>query len=282
MRGSSADRPDSDADDSDGPEDEDNDGEEEDEEDSQAESGLSATPSVSASPQHFGGASQPDVAPSSLLAQMSISSSQQTPPPPPPPLPPPPPSQTSQAQTSAPAQPPAQNLPQAPSVGPTDPSDLDSVAMLSPLSPTKQMTISAMIVSPTTTASFTHYPHATPATFATATTTTSVAPSSSCSDPHGSDTESVHMMSPVSPCRQMSIDYPDFDVPPSPPAPGKGSAKLGQVRPPESSRSLFVCPSHLPAPLLHVCQCLCPSSYPCSCPYPCFESRMPGASAKLL
>lgn len=224
MRGSSTDRPDSDADDSDGPEDEDNDGEEEDEEDSQAESGLSATPSVSASPQHFGGASQPDVAPSSLLAQMSISSSQQTPPPPPPP----PPSQTSQSQTSAPAKPPAQNLPQAPSVGPTDPSDLDSVAMLSPLSPTKQMTISAMIVSPTTTASFTHYPLATSATFATATTTTSVAPSSSSSDPHGSDTESVHMMSPVSPCRQMSIDYPDFDVPPSPPAPGKGSSKLGQ------------------------------------------------------
>lgn len=44
-----------------------------------------------------------------------------------------------------------------------------------------------------------------------------------------SDTESVHMMSPVSPCRQMSIDYPDFDVPPSPPALAKGS-KQGQVR----------------------------------------------------
>uniref|UniRef100_A0A674N0T0 HIVEP zinc finger 1 n=1 Tax=Takifugu rubripes TaxID=31033 RepID=A0A674N0T0_TAKRU len=42
-----------------------------------------------------------------------------------------------------------------------------------------------------------------------------------------SDTESVHMMSPVSPCRQMSIDYPDFDVPPSPPALAKGS-KQGQ------------------------------------------------------
>ncbi|KAK2830640.1 hypothetical protein Q5P01_018571 [Channa striata] len=45
-----------------------------------------------------------------------------------------------------------------------------------------------------------------------------------------SDTESVHMMSPVSPCRQMSIDYPDFDVPPSPPVPGKGT-KLGQETP---------------------------------------------------
>lgn len=282
MRGGSADRPDSDADDSDGPEDEDNDGEEEDEEDSQAESGLSATPSVSASPQHFSGAAQLDVAPSSLLAQMSISSSQQTSTPPPLP-PPPPPSQTPQAQTFTPAQPPAQNLPQTPFVDPTDPSDLDSVAMLSPVSPTKQMTISAMILSPTTTASFTHYPLATPTTFTTATaTTTSVAPSSSSSDPHSSDTESVHMMSPMSPCRQMSIDYPDFDVPPSPPAPGKGFAKLGQVRPSESSRSVFVCPSHPPVPLLHVCQCLCPYPYPCSCPYPCFESCMPGASAKLL
>ncbi|XP_041932191.1 zinc finger protein 40 [Alosa sapidissima] len=218
-RGSSADRPDSDGDDSDGPEDEDNDGEEEDEEDSQAESGLSATPSVSASPQHFGGA-QHDVAPSSLLAQMSISSSQLTPPPPPPP---PPPSQLPHTHTHA--LPHTQNMPQTPSA---DPCDSDSVAMLSPVSPTKQMTISAMILSPTTTSSFTHYPLATHTTFATATTTSVIAPSSSSSDPHGSDTESVHMMSPVSPCRQMSIDYPDFDVPPSPPAPGKGSAKLGQ------------------------------------------------------
>lgn len=45
-----------------------------------------------------------------------------------------------------------------------------------------------------------------------------------------SDTESVHMTSPVSPCRQMSIDYPDSDVPPSPPALVKGG-RLGQVRP---------------------------------------------------
>ncbi|XP_072227282.1 zinc finger protein 40 [Leuresthes tenuis] len=43
------------------------------------------------------------------------------------------------------------------------------------------------------------------------------------SDSYASDPESVHMMSPVSPCRQMSIDYPDFDVPFSPPVPGKGS-----------------------------------------------------------
>ncbi|KAK3511770.1 hypothetical protein QTP70_021805, partial [Hemibagrus guttatus] len=71
-RAGNADRPDSDGDDSDGPDDEDNDGEEEDEEDSQAESGLSATPSVSASPQHLQ-SSQTDPAPSSLLAQMSIS-----------------------------------------------------------------------------------------------------------------------------------------------------------------------------------------------------------------
>ncbi|XP_037331060.2 zinc finger protein 40 [Pungitius pungitius] len=54
-----------------------------------------------------------------------------------------------------------------------------------------------------------------------------VLPIATTSDPYTSDTESVHMMSPVSPCRQMSIDYPDFDVPPSPPVPGKGS-KLSQ------------------------------------------------------
>lgn len=50
-----------------------------------------------------------------------------------------------------------------------------------------------------------------------------------------SDTESVHMMSPVSPCRQMSIDYPDLDLPPSPPAAGK-SSKLSQVRPSSAPR----------------------------------------------
>lgn len=49
------------------------------------------------------------------------------------------------------------------------------------------------------------------------------------SESNSSDTESVHMMSPVSPCRQMSIDYPDPDVPPSPPMPSKSSSS-GQVR----------------------------------------------------
>ena len=74
------------------------------------------------------------------------------------------------------------------------------------------------------------------------------------SDPFASDTESVHMMSPVSPCRQMSIDYPDFDLPPSPPAPAKGS-KLGQVRP-MRSHCLSLCPS------------LSVSLHFLSCPYP--------------
>ncbi|XP_077404561.1 zinc finger protein 40 isoform X2 [Vanacampus margaritifer] len=41
-------------------------------------------------------------------------------------------------------------------------------------------------------------------------------------DSNFSDTESVHMMSPVSPCRQMSIDYPDCDGPLSPPVTGTG------------------------------------------------------------
>lgn len=49
-------------------------------------------------------------------------------------------------------------------------------------------------------------------------------------DSYTSDPESVHMMSPVSPCRQMSIDYPDFDCPFSPPVSNK-SSKLVQVRP---------------------------------------------------
>ncbi|XP_057683343.1 zinc finger protein 40 isoform X2 [Corythoichthys intestinalis] len=39
-------------------------------------------------------------------------------------------------------------------------------------------------------------------------------------DSNFSDTESVHMMSPVSPCRQMSIDYPDCEGPFSPPGTG--------------------------------------------------------------
>ncbi|XP_063041201.1 zinc finger protein 40 isoform X2 [Engraulis encrasicolus] len=224
-RGHGADRPDSDGDDSDGPEDEDNDGEEEDEEDSQAESGLSATPSVSASPQHLGSAA-PDMAPSSLLAQMTISSSQ------------------------PPSAPPAQfhtDLPASPQTRSVAESESDSVAMLSPISPTKQMSISAMIPGPSPAvaiaATFTHYPFTTPSATTTSMAFTSCSSSSmaftSCSsfsaaaaaaaDLHGSDTESVHMMSPVSPCRQMSIDYPDFDVPASPPSTtsGKGS-KLSQ------------------------------------------------------
>ncbi|XP_029369433.1 zinc finger protein 40 isoform X2 [Echeneis naucrates] len=70
---SSADRQDSDGDDSDGPDDEENDDNDEEEEDSQAESGLSTNPSVSASPQHIP-SREADVPPSTLLAQMSISS----------------------------------------------------------------------------------------------------------------------------------------------------------------------------------------------------------------
>ncbi|KAM7384590.1 hypothetical protein PAMA_011787 [Pampus argenteus] len=70
---SSADRQDSDGDDSDGPDDEDNDDNEEEEEDSQAESGLSTNPSVSASPQHIP-SKEAEIPPSTLLAQMSISS----------------------------------------------------------------------------------------------------------------------------------------------------------------------------------------------------------------
>lgn len=114
-RAGSADRQDSDGDDSDGPDDEDNDGEEEDEEDSQAESGLSATPSVSASPQHLP-ANQADIDPSSLLAQMSIS-------PNPTPAPQPP---ASDSQTS----------------------DIESVAMTSPVSLVRQISISAFCSSP--------------------------------------------------------------------------------------------------------------------------------------
>ncbi|KAI4883287.1 hypothetical protein NFI96_021028, partial [Prochilodus magdalenae] len=116
-RAGSADRQDSDGDESDGPDDEDNDGEEEDEEDSQAESGVSATPSVSASPQHLP-SSQADPAPSSLLAQMSIS------PNPRPAL-----------------------LPQA-SASESQASDTDLVAMTSPVSLVRQMSISASCSSP--------------------------------------------------------------------------------------------------------------------------------------
>ncbi|XP_076865628.1 zinc finger protein 40 [Brachyhypopomus gauderio] len=125
-RAGGADRPDSDGDDSDGPDDEDNDGEEEDEDDSQAESGLSATPSVSASPQHFS-SGQADPVPSSLLAQMSISPS---------------PHPTPQAPASE-----------------YQASDTESVAMTSPVSLVKQMSISASCSSPgPSPPSFTSYP----------------------------------------------------------------------------------------------------------------------------
>lgn len=91
-------------------------------------------------------------------------------------------------------------------------------------------------------------------------------PVATTSESYTSDTESVHMMSPVSPCRQMSIDYPDFDVPPSPPVQGKGS-KIGQVRP-LFSHCVPLHPS-LSASLL-------------SYPYPYFDSCMQGTSTKLL
>ncbi|XP_077447165.1 zinc finger protein 40 [Stigmatopora argus] len=42
-------------------------------------------------------------------------------------------------------------------------------------------------------------------------------PAVAVADSNFSDAESVHMMSPVSPCGQMSIDYPDCDGPLSPP-----------------------------------------------------------------
>ncbi|XP_051519373.1 zinc finger protein 40-like isoform X2 [Myxocyprinus asiaticus] len=128
-RAGSADRQDSDGDDSDGPDDEDNDGEEEDEEDSQAESGLSATPSVSASPQHLP-ANQADMAPSSLLAQMSIS-----------------PNPTPGPQHQLPTASDSQN------------SDSEFVAMTSPISLVRQMSISASCSSPSPSpAPFTSHP----------------------------------------------------------------------------------------------------------------------------
>lgn len=166
---SSADRQDSDGDDSDGPDDEENDDNDEEEEDSQAESGLSTNPSVSASPQHLP-SREAEVPPSSLLAQMSISSVS------------------------------------LPSYQPAVPgSDPEAVPSMSPAYLNKQCYATVPL------------PYCPPAI---ATTT-----SESCT----SDTESVHMMSPVSPCRQMSIDYPDLDIPTSPPVLGK-TTKPGQVR----------------------------------------------------
>lgn len=137
------------------------------------------------------------------------------------------------------------SLPPAPEPRPSDSSD--SAPMMSPVSLTKQASMSGSCCSPVP------LPYSPP-------------PVATTSDSYTSDTESVHMMSPVSPCRQMSIDYPDFDVPPSPPVPGKGS-KPGQVRPMYSH-----CVSlHRSMPATRL-----------SYPYPYFESCMRGTSTKLL
>uniref|UniRef100_A0A673LN22 HIVEP zinc finger 1 n=1 Tax=Sinocyclocheilus rhinocerous TaxID=307959 RepID=A0A673LN22_9TELE len=130
-------------DDSDGPDDEDNDGEEEDEEDSQAESGLSAAPSVSASPQHLP-ANQADMAPSYLLAKMSITSDSQT-------------SDTESvamtspvllvrqmsisASCSSPGPCPTSFTSNPAPASESHTSDTDSVHMMSPVSPCRQMSI---------------------------------------------------------------------------------------------------------------------------------------------
>uniref|UniRef100_A0A8C6WHE0 Zinc finger protein 40 n=1 Tax=Neogobius melanostomus TaxID=47308 RepID=A0A8C6WHE0_9GOBI len=77
-----------------------------------------------------------------------------------------------------------------------------------------------------------------------------VPPSATAAPPGGaagelSDTESVHMMSPVSPCRQMSIDFPDFEVPPSPPAPASKTTKSAQLSfPVDRSTQTSCLPAH--------------------------------------
>ncbi|XP_061111789.1 zinc finger protein 40 [Conger conger] len=167
----STDRPGSDGEDSDGVEDEDNDGEDEDEEDSQAESGLSATPSVSASPQHLP-AVPLDALPSALLAQMSISAA--SPGSAPLSLPPPPCSDSQASDTeSVTMMSPVSVVSPSPAYlsFPTFPismvsaplsfplpttadahsSDTESVTMMSPVSPCRQMSIDYPDVdSPTT------------------------------------------------------------------------------------------------------------------------------------
>lgn len=127
------------------------------------------------------------------------------------------------------------------------PLSLDSVPLMSPMYLSKQISASGSRCSPMP-------------------LPTSPPPVATTSESCTSDTESVQMMSPVSPCRQMSIDYPDFDVPPSPPVPGKGS-KLGQVR------SMY---SHCVS--LHPSLSASLFSYP----YPYFESCMRSSSTKLL
>lgn len=89
--------------------------------------------------------------------------------------------------------------------------DTDSLAITSSVSLVRQMSGFAVCSSHgPSTSSFVSYPAPT-------------------SESNSSDTESVHMMSPISPCRQMSIDYPDPDMPLSPPVPTKSSSS-GQVR----------------------------------------------------
>lgn len=74
-----------------------------------------------------------------------------------------------------------------------------------------------------------------------------VSPVSRCSpaplppfEPYTSDPESVHMMSPVSPCRQMSIEYPDFEGPLSPPGSNKTSKSVQVRHPPTPHRFLVL------------------------------------------
>ncbi|XP_077362618.1 zinc finger protein 40 isoform X2 [Festucalex cinctus] len=85
-----------------------------------------------------------------------------------------------------------------------DPHASDSVLIMNPLPLSKQYSISGYC--PSLTPICNSLPAATGA----------------ATESNLSDAESVHMMSPVSPCRQMSIDYPDCDCPISPPATGSG------------------------------------------------------------
>ncbi|XP_015213185.2 zinc finger protein 40 isoform X1 [Lepisosteus oculatus] len=154
-------RPGSDVEDSDGADDDDNDNEEEDEEDSQAESVLSATPSVTASPQHHPAGSSHSEFPSSASAdeQQRVTRS----------------------------------------LARLDTALLETL----PSALLAQMSISGD---------------------AFPLSTKEVQASSTHRSP-GTETESdaVAMLSPKSPCRQMSIDYPEQDDPLSPSASNKVS-----------------------------------------------------------
>ncbi|XP_072304412.1 zinc finger protein 40 [Eucyclogobius newberryi] len=101
------------------------------------------------------------------------------------------------------------------------PSDTDSFAMLSPKEPTASGGVS---VAPG------------PSGVQESPSAAAAAPPAGVTE--ASDTESVHMMSPVSPCRQMSIDFPDFEGPPSPPAPGNKAARSGQAPSPALTSEL--------------------------------------------